>query len=168
MPIVMETRPAAYAVIIEQGKILLTRFLPENAPERAAWTLPGGGMEPAEQPEHTVRREVLEETGYLIETDTILGVHALHLPLEKHQKMPFCALRTVYRAHIISGELTHETNGSSDQARWIPIEELDNIPKLSLLEDVARMMGYRNITDWVQQHQTKTQLSDERSTAHES
>ena len=44
MPLVMDTRPAAYAVIIEDDKILLTRWVPTLAGYKPGWTLPGGGL----------------------------------------------------------------------------------------------------------------------------
>ena len=53
MALVMETRPAAYAVIIEQGKLLMTRWVPEDRAQSPLWSLPGGGMEPGEQADET-------------------------------------------------------------------------------------------------------------------
>ncbi len=76
MALVMETRPAAYAVIIEQGKLLMTRWVPEDRAQSPLWSLPGGGMEPGEQADETALRETLEETGYSVAIEDILGVHA--------------------------------------------------------------------------------------------
>ena len=80
MALVMETRPAAYAVIIEQGKLLMTRWVPEDRAQSPLWSLPGGGMEPGEQADETALRETLEETGYNVAIEDILGVHAGHFP----------------------------------------------------------------------------------------
>lgn len=91
----METRPAAYAVIIEQGKLLMTRWVPEDRALSPLWSLPGGGMEPGEQADETALRETLEETGYSVAIEDILGVHAGHFPVRSTQKdpqaLPFCA-----------------------------------------------------------------------------
>ena len=151
----METRPAAYALIIEQGKILMTRWVPEDPSMAPMWSLPGGGMEPGEQADETALREALEETGYSIAIEDILGVHAGHFPARTGMygsKLPFCALRIVYRAHIVTGELRHEENGSSDIARWVPIAELDSLRTGSLIDEVASMMGYPNAASWAREY----------------
>ena len=137
----METRPAAYAVIIEQGKLLMTRWVPEDRALSPLWSLPGGGMEPGEQADETALRETLEETGYSVAIEDILGVHAGHFPV-----------RVVFRAHIVTGELRHEVNGSSDTARWVPIAELDTIRYGTLIDEVASMMGYSNAASWAREY----------------
>ena len=154
MALSMETRPAAYAVIIEQGKLLMTHWVPEDRNLSPLWSLPGGGMEPGEQADETALRETLEETGYSVAIEDILGVHAGHFPVRSAQAqkdpeaLPFCALRVVFRAHIVTGELRHEVNGSSDTARWVPIAELDTIRYGTLIDEVASMMGYTNAASW--------------------
>ncbi|WOI55961.1 NUDIX hydrolase [Palleronia sp. LCG004] len=55
-------RPGAYAILLIGREILLTR---QDVPERE-FQLPGGGIDPGEQPLHALHREVLEETGWHI------------------------------------------------------------------------------------------------------
>ncbi|MBP5330942.1 MAG: serine hydrolase [Lachnospiraceae bacterium] len=56
-----KTRDGSRAIIVQDGKILLTHEL-----NSGWWLLPGGGMEEGETPEECVVREVEEETGYLV------------------------------------------------------------------------------------------------------
>ena len=56
----MDLRVAAYAVIVDARGMLLAHW--HDGP-RAAWTLPGGGLEAGEDPADAVVREVREETG---------------------------------------------------------------------------------------------------------
>ncbi|MEU2831391.1 NUDIX hydrolase [Streptomyces lavendulae] len=55
------------AVIVRGGSVLMVRERgrgPSGQHDGAEyWTLPGGGVEPGEDPEAAVRREVAEETG---------------------------------------------------------------------------------------------------------
>lgn len=146
----MDTRPAAYAIIIERGYILLSHLSPGAAPNASGWTLPGGGMDPGEQPEDTVIREVFEETGFHIGIDALMGVHAAYFEPAKVEERTFCALRTIYRAHTISGNLRHEIAGSTNEARWIPLAELDRIPHVQLVDIAAHMMGYDSASHWAQ------------------
>ena len=54
-------RKAARAVIVEQGKILLSHEV-----KVGQWMIPGGGMEGDETPEECCVREAAEETGLLV------------------------------------------------------------------------------------------------------
>jgi 8-oxo-dGTP diphosphatase len=60
MSVLFDTRPAAYAVIIRDGAILLAYWKQDG---KEGWTLPGGGLDLAEHPVDGCIREVFEETG---------------------------------------------------------------------------------------------------------
>jgi 8-oxo-dGTP diphosphatase len=55
-------RPGAYAILPRDGQLLLTRQS-SPAPEIQ---LPGGGIDPGENPVNALHREVFEETGWRI------------------------------------------------------------------------------------------------------
>lgn len=62
-------RPGAYAVLIRDGRLLVT-FQARPVPELQ---LPGGGLDPGESPVRALHREVFEETGWRIGTPRRLG-----------------------------------------------------------------------------------------------
>lgn len=64
-------RPGAYAVLIRDGRVLLTH---QTEPE-AEFQLPGGGIDPGEGAIAALHREVMEETGWTISTPRHLGVY---------------------------------------------------------------------------------------------
>ncbi|MDO4898184.1 MAG: NUDIX domain-containing protein [Rothia sp. (in: high G+C Gram-positive bacteria)] len=138
----MDTRPAAYAVIIDNEHILLSRWVPHIPGMQPGWTLPGGGMEPGEQPGESAVREVFEETGYTVELDELLGVNTAYYPPAEGSELPFCALRIIFRARTVGGELTHEIGGSTDRAAWIPLSELDQHFYYPSVDEAARLLGY--------------------------
>ncbi len=56
-----ELRQAARAVVVDPAdRILLVRF---DFPTAVVWAAPGGGIEPGEDAEEAIRRELREETG---------------------------------------------------------------------------------------------------------
>lgn len=63
-------RPGIYAVLVRGGSVLLTHQM-EPVPE---YQLPGGGIDPGEDPIPALHREVLEETGWRIGRPNRLGV----------------------------------------------------------------------------------------------
>ena len=130
----------AYAVIVRDGDLLLTHW---NENGRTGWTLPGGGLEDYETAEQAVVREVREETGYEAEPRTLLGVDSLFLdPADRivPGAGPLHALRVVYLARIVGGTLTHEVGGSSDEARWVPLDAVGDLPTLSLVPTAVGML----------------------------
>jgi mutator protein MutT len=59
------SRFGAYGILLKESKILLT--LKRSGPYEGLWDLPGGGIECGETPEHTLKRELLEEVGIVAE-----------------------------------------------------------------------------------------------------
>ena len=72
-------RVAAYAVILRDNRILLSRLSPAVTRDEL-WTLPGGGLDHGEDPRNAVVREVYEETGLHAEVGELARVYSAHLP----------------------------------------------------------------------------------------
>lgn len=129
----VDVRIGAYGVIVRDGEILLTHW---NENGRTGWTLPGGGLEDYESSEQAATREINEETGYDAEIVSLLGVDSLYLSPENRtfpSSRPLHALRIIFLARITGGTLTHEVGGSSDEARWVPLEQVAELPTVSLV-----------------------------------
>jgi len=88
-------------------------------------------------------REVLEETGFHVELDGILGTDS-QVIAEKdrfHGSGPIQALRIVYRAHVVGGALRNEEDGSTDEAAWFPISDVPSLTRVGLVDTAMRMAG---------------------------
>lgn len=63
---------AGVVALTKEGKVLaIEQFRP--GPEQIMTDIPGGFVDPGETPEHTIERELLEETGYKAGKLTYLG-----------------------------------------------------------------------------------------------
>lgn len=137
----MDTRVAAYAVVVEPRGILLAHW---NAGDRRGWTLPGGGIDPGEHPADAAVREVEEETGYRVALDGVLGVDSIVIPAAD-RLVPGApdqhGIRIVYRGRIVGGALLHEVGGSTDEAAWWPLDQIDGLARVELVDAARRMAG---------------------------
>lgn len=141
----MDMRVAAYAVILDEDRrVLLARW---TEGRRVSWTMPGGGLEPGEDPETAVRREVREETGYKVVVDELLGIHSRVIPARRRVTPgatdPLHTLRIVYRARIVSGKLRFEKGGSTDMAAWYALDEVAGLQRVRLVDIALGMAGVK-------------------------
>ncbi|MCR2813013.1 NUDIX hydrolase [Microbacterium sp. zg.Y1090] len=138
----MELRVAAYAVITDdEERLLLAHW---NDKGRSGWTMPGGGMEPGEDPVQTVRREVREETGYRVEVGDLLGIHSRVIPVGRRlteATEPLHTLRIVYRARVTGGRLRDEVDGSTDRAEWFDLAGVGLLQRVKLVDIALKMAG---------------------------
>lgn len=137
----MDLRVAAYAVVERRGKLLLTHW---RRGHLHGWTLPGGGIESGEDPRDAVVREVLEETGLEARVSKLIGVDSRVMVRDEvpdGMDPELHTIRIVYRASVKDGPLQHEIDGSSDEARWVPLREIRSLRTLSLVQTGIRMAG---------------------------
>ena len=140
-----DTRPAAYAVIVKEERILLAYWKQDG---KEGWTLPGGGLDLAEHPVDGCRREVFEETGYEARIDRMLGIDVGHRPGDVRPDgsvRDFQALRLVYEATVVGGELTHEVDGSTTHAAWVPLDDVGKLNRVSLVDTALRLHRERPV-----------------------
>ncbi|MFJ5680283.1 NUDIX hydrolase [Streptomyces sp. NPDC093097] len=122
-------RLAAYAVCIEDGRVLLAHHASNN------WTLPGGRVEHAEDPFDTVIREVAEETGCSAVVERLLGVDSRVIPAAvaragiEHQNVGI-----FYQVRITGGQLRPEPSGETVESVWTPIPEVACLRRSSLVD----------------------------------
>lgn len=133
-----DTRVAAYAIIVDDDERVLLALW--NEVEPGEWTLPGGGSDFEETAEQAAVREVYEETGYEVELTRLLGIDSFALPSVQRSvdrpARPLKSVRVVFEARVIGGGLRPEVDGTTDEARWIPLAEVSSLRRVSLV-DVA-------------------------------
>jgi 8-oxo-dGTP diphosphatase len=103
-------RPGSYALVHDDEGRIAVLETPKGL------YLPGGGADPAETPEETLRRELREECGWEIAVIRELGraLEYVFAPGEGY----FAKDCAFYEARI-----TAEGAGGEEQVRWLPLEQ---------------------------------------------
>jgi 8-oxo-dGTP diphosphatase len=107
------TRRSAYAVVINDGKVLCLLV-------RGKYHLPGGGIDPDEDAEEALKREMLEETGYQVIALAEIGKANQFFEMTK-EGHPLNKLGTFYTAAV---DLAHVGQGqeADHEPCWIPVD----------------------------------------------
>jgi 8-oxo-dGTP diphosphatase len=131
----MSFRLAAYAVCLEDGRVLVARHV--SPAGVSTWTLPGGGVEHGEDPFNTVIREVAEETGCEAVVERLLGVDSRVIP-ESHRAVPgepdHQNVGVYYLVRIIGGQLRPEPDGEIAESVWTPVTAVADLRRSSLVD----------------------------------
>ena len=110
------------AVIIEGDCVLLIKR--GQAPLKGEWSLPGGALELGETLEEGIRREVLEETGLLIETVDVVEV-VDRISRDSEGRVQYHYVLVDYLCRVIGGSLACATD--AEDASWSTVAELGPI-----------------------------------------
>ena len=120
-------RVGAYAVVLRDRDILLTRLAPHIRQD--CWSLPGGGIDHGEDPRDALRREVHEEAGLLVQPGRLLDVYSTHFTGARPDGLveDFHGIGLIFEAEPSPesvGAEPHvvEVGGSTDEAAWVSLD----------------------------------------------
>jgi 8-oxo-dGTP diphosphatase len=146
-------RVAAYAVVSSGRGLLITEFSDRtNAPGQ--WGLPGGGIDPGEDPRDAVVRECWEESGQHVQVTDLAMVQTSHWigRAPGGRVEDFHAVRLVYHATCPdpTEPVVHDVGGTTADARWVEPAELAALPLTpgwrALLASLSLLPGHADET----------------------
>ncbi|MDQ1300117.1 MAG: hypothetical protein QG637_34 [Chloroflexota bacterium] len=109
-----DPKVAVAGLVSDDARVLLVRRA--AVPRIGFWALPAGYMDADELPEEAVAREILEETGIIIEA---LGLHSIAALAGWNERR---GILLIYRARPIGGALAAHDDVS--EARWCAPAEI--------------------------------------------
>ena len=127
------------AVIVEEGRVLLVRRGTE--PLKGQWSLPGGLLELGESLTDGVIREVLEETGLMVEPVEL--VELLDRIHREGKRVRYHYVIADYLCRVMGGSL--QAASDADAVRWVERAEWNSHSSLKLDPVTVRVieMGWQ-------------------------
>lgn len=124
-------RPSAYALVLnEHGNLAVVRTL-------QGCFLPGGGIQPGENPEQAVEREAKEECGLVLESRTVAG-KAVEIVYSAEENVCFEKRSTFIEAEVIGMTLPAEVD---HELLWLaPIQAIKSLSHGSHSWAVGRLI----------------------------
>ena len=118
------------AVVEDDGRLLLVRR--GTDPGRGQWSVPGGRVEPGESAAEALVREVLEETGLVVEAGELVGT------VERDAPDGSVYVIEDHRATVVGGVL--RAGDDAAEVGWVTAAEL---ARLDCVDGLVR-----TLTDW--------------------
>jgi 8-oxo-dGTP diphosphatase len=125
--------PGVGALIIDGNRILLVERGKE--PLKGYWSLPGGVLETGETLDQAIRREVLEETGLIIEPVEVVEIFE-RIMRDAEGRAEYHYVLIDYLCRVTGGMLAAADDAS--RAEWFDREEL---PRLRLTQGTLPVIG---------------------------
>lgn len=113
--------PRVYGVCLREDAVLLVKARRTND-DRDLWWLPGGGIDFGESLDEALEREFLEETGLTVTQHHIFGAVADLRTRANGDRMH--TVRVLALVIVADGAITHEADGTTSGAEWVPLTEL--------------------------------------------
>jgi 8-oxo-dGTP diphosphatase len=126
----MKTVIVTAALIIEQGKILVTQRKKDSS-HGLLWEFPGGKVQKGEEPRDALRRELKEELDVEVEVGMIFDAIFYSYP-------EYPILLLVYRCRIEKGSL--KPIGCHD-LRWVNLRELEKLAMPPADDPIRKHLG---------------------------
>ncbi|MDI5966845.1 NUDIX domain-containing protein [Streptantibioticus silvisoli] len=119
-------------VVIEEDKVWLRRN------ERGEWELPGGKLDPGEQPLETVERELFEELGMSVRP--VMPVHAYRhtIPGSPDEEDGVLVLSYLCELRAASGEFESRGEGGAARFAKFPCAELQTLNMPAFYSEAIR------------------------------
>jgi 8-oxo-dGTP diphosphatase len=114
------------AVVVDEGRVLLVRR--GHEPLKGQWSLPGGLLEIGESLTAGVAREVLEETGLIVEPIELIELlDRIH---NEGERVRYHYVIADYLCRVTGGTL--QAASDADDARWVERAEWNSSSALKL------------------------------------
>lgn len=125
---------AVGAVVVDDNRVLLVRRGSE--PKKGHWSLPGGMLELGESLAKGVAREVLEETGIIVEpVELIELIDRIH---HETGRVRYHWVIADYLCRVTGGTL--QAASDADEARWVERAEWNSHSALKLDPIIVRVI----------------------------
>ena len=133
--------PGVAGLIISDGYVLLT--VRSKEPRKGLWGIPGGVVEVGETLVEAVKREVLEETGLMVEPVELITVFD-SVNRDEAGVVRYHYVLFEYLCEYVSGDLV--AGDDAPDARWVSLDALDSVPIMeSTRRFIERTVSERNI-----------------------
>ncbi|MCM3496447.1 NUDIX hydrolase [Paenibacillus lactis] len=139
------THLGIYGVLIRSQRLLLVQKA--RGPHRGKWDLPGGSVEFGEEPERTLQREFLEETGLSSVQGTIRTAvsYTMIYQYDENRLEELHHIGIIYDVQLADEPAGLKSEGDGEDslgAAWIPLAQLSGLPLTPFAEMMAeQIMG---------------------------
>jgi ADP-ribose pyrophosphatase YjhB (NUDIX family) len=107
-------------IVQKDNRIVLVKR--EREPGKGKWSIPGGMLELGERISEGVKREILEETGLIVEIDRLIDVEE-NIGRDATGKIRFHYVLIDFLGHVVNGNLTPDTDVK--EAIWVDLSQVD-------------------------------------------
>ena len=137
----MSVRNSAKAIVVHEGKILVNRCVSRFG---EYYALPGGGQHTGEMLSETVRRELLEETGYSVVPLRLSGIY--ERISEGRRDGNSHKIYFIFLCRLASEERQKPTETDSFQVgfEWVDLKEIQrrNLFPRAIRDNISGLIGH--------------------------
>ena len=137
----MSVRNSAKAIVLHEGKILVNRCMSRFG---EYYALPGGGQRVGEMLNETVRRELLEETGYSVIPQRLSGIY--ERISENHGDGVGHKIYFIFLCKLASEQKKTPTETDRFQIgmEWVDVREIrqKNLFPRAIRDNISSLIGY--------------------------